>query len=369
MPELEVPPNPIPFPLRVPPWNVTSAHISSRTWFGRVLGRTSFSSKSLCGITEYGMPTGVGIPAGMVWGRRDVLAAPILFSSMFVAWAWYSVSADSFSSFAEQTHGNAKALRTMISPGLLAIARRWGFLKMCTVVFALMMAQWDVYRWVFGRKGIQTTVAPVPTNTLPLTASAQPTGAGVAEASPPSTEPTVSMDGEEVGMPIRISDNKPEEICHAQPSEASRLPMKGCPRQQLEGCVCREDEQGRFVLLEDDHNLNHAEKLDAYMRAKHGKECEMLINNKRCSRPGCWRRGSLREQDGKWLMEGSSHMPDHFKDPSPQLKAESPPEQNPPELTTEQLQPNWGKLPAAMAPSASSNQAPDDGMLTDGERK
>lgn len=289
--------------LEVPPANGTSVHIPPRTRFGRVFGWASFLSKSLWGIAAYGMPTGWEFPPEWYGTAATCFPHQTFFASMFVVWKWYSGPTDSPPSFAEQTHGNAKTLRTVISPGLLAIARWWGCLKMCIVVFALMMVYWNGYHWAFGREGIQTTVAPGPTDTLPPTAGAQPTGAGVEESSHPSTEPkVVSIDEAEVEMPIRICDNTPAKVCPVQPCEASRVLLQGCSRQQLAGCVCREGELGRFVRLEDDQNLNRAEQPDAYLFAKHGKEYAMLVNNKRCSRPGCWRRGILwgNMESGRW---------------------------------------------------------------------
>ena len=86
-----------------------------------------------------------------------------------------------------------------------------------------------------------------------------------------------------------------------------------------------EIELDKFALLEDDRNLNHPNQCDAFLCAKHGKEYARLINHKRCSRPGCWRRGSLRRKDGSWILERTHHMQEHFKDPtiSPQTDSDT----------------------------------------------
>lgn len=101
----------------------------------------------------------------------------------------------------------------------------------------------------------------------------------------------------------------------AQPFEASKVILRGCSRQQLAGRACLEIELDKFALLEDDRGLNRPSQRDAFLCAKHGEAYAMLINNKRCSRPGCWRRGGLWKQDGGWLLEFTHHAQGHFKGP------------------------------------------------------
>lgn len=78
-----------------------------------------------------------------------------------------------------------------------------------------------------------------------------------------------------------------------------------------------------------------------------------LINNRRCSRAGCWKRGSLWEQDGDWLLECPRNTQEHFKDDAAD---ERPTSQADKEIlgSAQQLRPNWGKMPMAGAPSSSS---------------
>ena len=284
-PALEATPNPTPFTLRVPPDNATSVHISARTWIGRALGWDIYVSKSPREITAYGISAGVGISAGAIWNRRDVLAAPILFPPMFVVWTRYSGSADSFAIFSEQTHGIAKAIRTMIPPGLLAIARRWGFLKIFTVLVAIVIGYWGVYKLAFGRKCIRHVDVPMHSDTTPPEASAQTTGTGVEAACHLSTDPTSIKDEEELETPVLPRADTRDADYPAQPCEASGVSTKGCSRQQLAGCAILEVEPDRFALLEDGRNLNHADQLSAYLCAQDGKEYATLINNKRCVRP------------------------------------------------------------------------------------
>ena len=68
-------------------------------------------------------------------------------------------------------------------------------------------------------------------------------------------------------------------------------------------------------------------------------------------------------------MGCSSHMRDHFKGPSPHPKAEYATKQQTSEPTDAQLQPNWGKQHAEVEPIASPNQAPGDGLPTDGVKE
>ena len=192
------------------------------------------------------------------------------------------------------------------------------------------------------------------------------TETGVEEASRHSTG--IPEENDEEGakpQPPKLADT-PDVEYPAQPREASRVLLKGCSRQQSAGCACPGEELDKLVLLEGDRNINRAEQLDAYLCAKHGMEYVMLINNKRCSRPGCWRRGSLWGQDGKWLLECSSRMKDYFKGPPPQPKPTITSERTTPVLTTEKLRPNWGKLPDDVDPIASSNHVPGDGLPTEG---
>ena len=42
----------------------------------------------------------------------------------------------------------------------------------------------------------------------------------------------------------------------------------------------------------------------------------MIIQNKRCSRAGCWNRGILWERDGNWTLECTQRMQRHFEDAS-----------------------------------------------------
>ena len=139
-PPAELTPSPPPFTLRAHPGDETVRMVSVATWAERMVSWASYIARSAWKVTAYGMPTGVGIAAGIVRNHRAVLAAPVFFSDAFVIWAWYSGSPGSFSAFAAQTHENAKALRAAISEGLLEIARRMWCIEMSMVIVAMEVA-------------------------------------------------------------------------------------------------------------------------------------------------------------------------------------------------------------------------------------
>ena len=196
-------------------------------------------------------------------------------------------------------------------------------------------------------------------------------GTGVAEASHPSTDLSADNDEEEeeAKTPALTRADAPDAEYPSQPCGASRVPLKGRSRQQLSGFS---PPVRRARQVRDVRRWPKSQSHDTTWRAplrKARKGYVMLINNKRCTRPGRWRRGSLWGQDVKWLLGCSSRMQDHFEDPPHQPKPPLASDRTTSVLTTEKLQPNCGKLPADVEPSASSNLTADDGLPTDGARK
>ena len=92
--------------------------------------------------------------------------------------------------------------------------------------------------------------SPGPTDAPAPEETALSTGAGVEEASHPST----TTPDEGVGASVKPQTPKTVDgkifERDVQPCEDSRVLMKGCSRKQLAGCAC-EEELDKFVLLED----------------------------------------------------------------------------------------------------------------------
>ena len=185
-PAHDLAPTPPLFSLRMPPTPTppTWKRAGSTPYFPYLVRPNIGMGKSrgkICLVDRmYGLPAGAGIASGAVWNRRDVLAAPILFSTLFSLWTWYSGPTESFTGFVEQMHGNAKMIRAPMSRGLIGIARWWGFLGMVDFVCLAVVGYWKAYHYFFGRKNIHNITVPVPA----AEGTDQTTGTGADVASP-----------------------------------------------------------------------------------------------------------------------------------------------------------------------------------------
>ena len=119
---------------------------------GTMIRRSRSVAQKLWELSTYSTPVSVGISTGMVWNRRDVLCAPVLFTMMFIGVTWSSGKPESALEFARQLHGNAKVLRSGFPRTFRMIYHGWGVARVTFFFSLVVCVYWGISRRITSER-------------------------------------------------------------------------------------------------------------------------------------------------------------------------------------------------------------------------
>ena len=128
-------------------------------------------------------------------------------------------------------------------------------------------------------------------------------GTDVVVAAHPSTGVQPAKHDLLIGLPKEKRELSPRQRC-----QAAEVVVTGCAQKHVSEDQCHDALVGKYVLLEDDVIPHQTSSRSAFMCVVHGKEYNVMIKEKRRSRPGCWDRGCRWEKDDTWSIECPQHM-------------------------------------------------------------